>query len=341
MTSEGDARENESGRPGSGFGPPLEDFGSSGAEFGPPVSGFGPPMGGDAAPQWPEPDQETDHPDLSWRPAEPETVPPPPPQYRAPDSTVFGERPAPPPRDQYFDDDGSTEQTVRHSTTPPRDDDNWWNTPSSEGDVPKPPPETPGMSWSDDPIARRLQPRTPAPAPKEEESGSSKRRLVIASVAAAVVLIAVIGTIFAVSGNQGGDDTAAGNAGGSGSTADCPASQDGKVTTGNGSGDTDSGPGAILGFQHAFYVDRSGALARKFVADDASNIAAAATIQGGIDEQIPAGTKHCLRISEISPGTYSVELKEDRPNGEEQIYPQIITTVVRGGKHLLYSLDGR
>ncbi|WP_330232837.1 hypothetical protein OHA40_10375 [Nocardia sp. NBC_00508] len=336
MTSEGDARENESDQSGSEFGPPLGEFGPPVSEFGLAVSEFGPPMGADTGPRWQVPQQPTDHPELIWRPAgEPETTPAPPPQFRAPDSTVYTEQPPAP---------AQAEQPAAEPARPQNtgsERDTWWNQPTAEGGVPKPPPASEsGLSWAEDPIAMRLAlrvPPTPAPA---RRSGSSPRWVVLGALAAVVVLIALTVTIIAVS-RDNGDSSAAPSVGGTTAALSCPSNKDGKVTVGNGSGDAGSGPGAILGFQYAFYVERSGERARRFVAADAENVSTAEVIQQGIDEQVPVGTTHCLRITELATDTFDVDLTEHRPDGTTTVYKQTITTASRDGKTLVYAIRER
>lgn len=118
----------------------------------------------------------------------------------------------------------------------------------------------------------------------------------------------------------------------------CPTEQvDGRVT-GNGAGGTDSGISAILAFQHAYYVARSGDQARTLVARDAA-LPSGAEIQSGIDT-IPVGTTHCL---EITPGAfagqYYVVITEFRPDAVPIIYnPQLVGTTEVGGKTLITSI---
>ncbi|MEV2223458.1 hypothetical protein AB0E01_26745 [Nocardia vinacea] len=350
MGSEGDGRDNESDRTGSEFGPPLDDFGPPVSDFGPPVGEFGPPTGGQAPPQWSVPEPGTDHPELIWRPAdEPSTVPPPPPQYRAPDTTVFGDAPPPPPRQPEPPtrrpeppvEPDPNEATVRHATPAAGQRDTWWNSPTESGGVPKPPSEPSGLSWADDPIAKRLTPKlisdTITATPTRHSSRG--RWIALGVLAAIVVVLALVVTFVAVSRDDNGSPKAAPAS--TSAALSCPASKDGKVTVGNGRGSTSSGPEAILGFQYGFYVERSGERARTFVADDALNVSTAAIIQKGIADEIPIGARHCLRIFEVTPGTYEVDLQEFRPDGEQRLYKQTITTVVRDGKHLLYSINER
>ncbi|MGW4770349.1 hypothetical protein ACWEO2_20170 [Nocardia sp. NPDC004278] len=359
MGSEGDGRNNESDQSGSEFGPPLDDFGPPVSEFGPPVSEFGPPVGefgpptgGQVRPQWSVPEPATDHPELIWRPAdEPQTVPPPPPQYRAPDTTVFGDAPPPPARrpeppavrrPEPPAEPDPTEATVRHAT--PQQRETWWSNPSESGGVPKPPSDPSGLSWSDDPIAKRLAPKLLSDeiSATSSRSGSRGRWIVLGVLAAVVVVLALVVTFVAVSRDDNSSPKAAPPPPPSTSAAlSCPASRDGKVTRGNGQGDTASGAGAILGFQYEFYVGRSGERARKYVAPDAENVSTAEIIQQAINEQIPVGTTHCLRIAEVASDTFEVDLTEHRPDGTTNVYRQTVTTVVRDGKTVIFAIKER
>ncbi|WP_435593054.1 hypothetical protein [Nocardia sp. bgisy118] len=367
MGSEGDAKDNEADQPGSQFGPPLSDFGPPVGDFGPPVGDFGPPVGGggfgppvsefggpqlgEVGPQWPEP--AGDHPDVGWRPAaEAPSVPPPPPQYRAPDTTVFPDNPPVPqarPASQSrpapdFERDVSSDATVRHTVAPAGGaPERWWNSASESGEVPKPPQEPrksdSGLSWADDPIAKRLAPS--APVASSPSSGGGNTRWIVLGVAAALaVLIGLVVTIVAVNG--GGDEgTTATPPPATSAAGGCPPARDGNMTRGNGAGSTDTGPDAILGFQYAFYVERSGERVRKFVAPDAANISTGEVIQKAIDEQIPKGTTHCLWMFEVAPGTYEVDLREHRPDGSTIVYKQTVITVEKDGKTLVSSIKER
>ncbi|WP_153347194.1 hypothetical protein [Nocardia aurantia] len=121
----------------------------------------------------------------------------------------------------------------------------------------------------------------------------------------------------------------------------CPSRVDGAVTIGNGAGGTDSGTAAILGFQHGFYSERSGAVARSFVAPDAANVSTPEIIQKAIDEQIPRGTTYCLRVEQLAGDRYNVDLTEHRPDGTTTVYRQQVSTVVRDNKNLIYAINER
>ncbi|MET7772467.1 hypothetical protein [Nocardia sp. NPDC005366] len=330
------------GPPVGGFGPPLRDSGPPTGDFGPPVSDFGGPPLAESGPKWTVPQPPGDHPELGWRPAADVSAPPPDARYRAPDSTEL-QAPAPAASQPEFD----PEATTRHqSPAPVSDRDRWWN-PTDTGDVPKPPAESArresGLSWADDPIAKRLAPGAPAAETGGSGgSGASGRWVVLGVAGALAVLIGLVVTIVAMSRGSG-DDEAAVAVSPSTTTAalSCPASRDGKVSVGNGPGDTSSGPSAILGFQYAFYVERSGERVRHFVAPDAENISTADVIQGAITEQIPAGTTHCLRITERATDTYEVDLTEHRPDGTTTVYRQTVITVERDGKTSIFAIRER
>ncbi len=335
MTSEGDAR-NESDQSRSEFGPPVGEFGPPISEFGPPVAEFGPPMGADTGPGWQVPQQSADHPELTWRPAgEPEAMSAPPPQYRAPDSTVYSERPSAPPAPAQ--PEPPVAEPVRPQSTDGKQD-SWWNRPTLEGGVPKPPqPSEPSLSWAEDPIAMRLAlgvPETPSPARRN----SSRRKVVLGTLAAVVVLVALTVTILMSSGSDDGQDGTAAAATTGAVAMSCPTRTEGNVTFGNGAGDTSSGIRAILGFEHAYYSERSATRAHTFVAPGA-NVEPPADLQKTIDQHIPQGTAYCLRIAEMAPDRFNVEITERRPDGTEARYFPVITTVNVDGRTLIYLID--
>ncbi|WP_280338313.1 hypothetical protein [Nocardia neocaledoniensis] len=118
----------------------------------------------------------------------------------------------------------------------------------------------------------------------------------------------------------------------------CPAEQVGSKIQGNGAGGTENGVAAILAFQHAYYVARSGDQARTLVAGDAA-LPSGADIQAGIDT-IPVGTTHCLAITPAAhTGQYFVVITEFRPDEVPIIYnPQLVGTAKVGGKYLITSI---
>ncbi|WP_327148282.1 hypothetical protein [Nocardia sp. NBC_01329] len=370
MTGEGEGREREPDR--ADFGPPTGDFG-------PPVSGFGPPTGEVPEPGW-KPTPRPEDSGLTWRPAggsgasapEPPPVPPPPPQYRAPGSSIPVQVPAPAdsrpvarPTVGASDPDSTTvrhqippepiarntagrapesdQATVRHQTGP----DLRWPSPNqsnqpdqSGGSDPaagSARPRPGGLSWDSDPIAQKLTPQSVAGALSTKPRRRPPVGRIVTGVAVLVALVAVGVAIVEVSGGDDEPSTPA--------TADsalsCPASEESGVIVGDGVGDTTSGAGAILGFQHQFYVERDGIGARQFVAVDSPAISSAETIQDAIDMHIPAGTAHCVRITERAPASFDVDLTELQPDGKKTVYKQTVTTVDRDGKTVLWVIADR
>ncbi|MFG3620593.1 hypothetical protein [Nocardia sp. NPDC047654] len=338
MTSEGDARESESDQSGSEFGPSLGEFGPPVSEFGPPVAEFGPPMGANTGPGWQVPQQSADHPELTWRPAgQPETTPALSPQFRAPDSTVYSERPVAPPAAAQRQPQPPAAEAARPQ---PKDgeQDSWWNRPTLEGGVPKPPPPSESaLSWAEDPVAMRLALRLPEKPPPARRS-PSRRWVVLGTLAAVVALVALTVTIVMAGGSDDGQDGTAASAATSAVAMNCPTRTEGNVTFGNGSGDTSSGIRAILGFEHAYYSERSATRAHTFVAPGA-NVEPPVDLQKTIDQHIPQGTAYCLRIAEMAPDRFNVELTERRPDGTEAKYFPVITTVNLDGRTLIYLID--
>ncbi|MGA4785779.1 hypothetical protein [Nocardia sp. AB354] len=357
-----DEGESEFGPPVSGFGPPLNDF--------------GPPTGETGAVGW-APVGEPERPTLGWQPADtPATpsVPPPPAQYRAPDSTAAPETvrhsapeaprapetvrtpapetvrtPAPEtrrvPEPPHGTDAARAPETVRYPDAGGADADRgtWWRADDS-GFPPTPPRETTGSLWDDDELAKKLAPSRPPGQPQAEARPDRNMPVILAGAAGAVVIvIALVLIIVFATRSSDGDGSVGGGKSSPPSVAalSCPARTDGNVVIGNGPGDTNSGSAAILGFQHAFYADRSGVKAHDFVAPDASNVSTASTMQQAIDSLIPQGTTYCLRVETVTPEQFNVDLTEHRPDGTTTLYKQLVKTVNREGKNLIFSIDQR
>lgn len=116
--------------------------------------------------------------------------------------------------------------------------------------------------------------------------------------------------------------------------AHCPTERSARVVRGAEVGGTDSGPDAIMWFQHAFYVERSAERAREVVAPDAA-VSPAPVIQRGI-ASVPVGTEYCVRVVTLSDNRYSVEVTERRPGAAPATYDkQLVTTAVVGGRTLI------
>ncbi|MFF0497004.1 hypothetical protein ACFYU5_11405 [Nocardia aobensis] len=119
-----------------------------------------------------------------------------------------------------------------------------------------------------------------------------------------------------------------------GSAAHCPTERSARVVRGAEVGGTDSGPDAIMWFQHAFYVERSAERAREVVAPNAA-VSPAPVIQRGI-ASVPLGTDYCVRVVTLDENRYSVEVTERRPGATPATYDkQLVTTAVVGGRTLI------
>jgi hypothetical protein len=209
--------------------------------------------------------------------------------------------------------------------------------------------------WSDDDYDD--EPARPARGPasgparplrQEARNGSRHLRVAIVLIVALVLLVVAAAAVLYLlrgSGERGPNgglgqglsrpsmQFTAGSVQSSGLT-DCPTERAERVVRGAEAGGTDSGPDAILAFQYAYYVERSGARVRAVVAPE-SNLSAAEVIQHGIDT-IPVGTTHCVRITTIGTNRYSVEVTEYRPGGAPATYNnQTVTTTVVGGRTLI------
>ncbi|MDV8070824.1 hypothetical protein R4P64_30325 [Rhodococcus sp. IEGM 1366] len=102
-------------------------------------------------------------------------------------------------------------------------------------------------------------------------------------------------------------------------------------------GDQETGAGVIAAFEHAYYVTRSGAGVRALATPDTS-LPLADKIQAGIDS-VAVGTTHCVRITPITAGVYSVVLAEMRPGIAPAQYPQTITTKDIDGRWFVDSIS--
>lgn len=196
-------------------------------------------------------------------------------------------------------------------------------------------------------------PLIPLATGAEPDTGRDLRPILLFALAAAVV-VAVIGVgIVILTGVGSGTrvtpkpvgpvaTSAASPPAMSGSTTEqaagpvipgCAEERSEAVVSGAGPGGSDSGPDAILWFQHSYYDERSGTRAREVVAPDA-DVPTAETIQKGIDS-IPLGTAHCVRITPIGDGRFSVELTEAQPGQQASRFQQIVTTSAADGRTVI------
>lgn len=117
----------------------------------------------------------------------------------------------------------------------------------------------------------------------------------------------------------------------------CVESKSSGAVTGSGPGGFGSGPDAIFGFDHAYYVERSGAAARAFTTPDAAVGTAEVLQRDGIDT-FPTGTQHCLRITTRGTDEYTVELTHTVPKAQPLTWTQIVRTRTDGDRTLITSI---
>lgn len=187
----------------------------------------------------------------------------------------------------------------------------------------------------------------PAAQPRRRVTMPGRRvRVLVASAAAVVVvagvLAAVVGSLLsgASENPQPRDPVAVLGATSSAPPPpadECPEQVDGPVTVGNDEGDQTSGPGVIKAFDYAYYVRRSGEAARAVATPN--GVGTTTDLQKSIDTR-PAGTSHCLRITDRGTGLYAVTLTETQPDqAQPTVYRQLIQTVQANGKTWIASIS--
>ncbi|RRQ25343.1 hypothetical protein DK926_23855 [Rhodococcus sp. Eu-32] len=120
-------------------------------------------------------------------------------------------------------------------------------------------------------------------------------------------------------------------------TRPAPAGPDCSMPT----GDQTSGEGVIAAFEHAYYVQRSGAAAHALVSPDAPSSApftVVANLDAGI-ATVAAGTTYCLDIDTLRPGVFTLTLTESGPDGPGTQYRQRITTSEVDGRFVIASIE--
>ena len=187
---------------------------------------------------------------------------------------------------------------------------------------------TPHRAGADTTVTARTPPTSPK-LPRTKDSRSPRLRY----VAALIVVIALLGwfVLRLLSGNDErtqvriADETDTSE---TAPTLDVTPPAPGAAETDPTAcrtdlGDQKSGAGVIAAFEHAYYVTRSGTAVRELTTPDTS-LPSKEKIQAGIDT-VPTGTTHCVRITPISAGIYSVALTEMRPGQPPSQFPQTIT----------------
>lgn len=147
----------------------------------------------------------------------------------------------------------------------------------------------------------------PAP-PLATVSTPSRRpaRIAVLAVSAVAVLggSGVLGYVVA----RGAADPAAQ------ATTECAEVSEPGRTVGAGPGTFDSPAGAVLAFDHAYYVERSAAKAFEAVSPS-SRMTQEQLRADGVD-QVAEGTTHCVEVREISPTLLDVDLTEYPPDAD-------------------------
>jgi hypothetical protein len=178
--------------------------------------------------------------------------------------------------------------------------------------------------------------------------GQYRWPLTIVAAAVAAVLVAVI--VLGLSGNSSSTPTPSGDgiaipsgaasssAAPAAASADCPTRTQGPVSSGRDGGGTGNGVDVIKAFEHAYYVERSGAKARALVTPSAK-FSTAEQLQASIDSSIDPETLHCVSITDRGTGLYAVDLTETPPRGETPVtYHQLIQTTTDQGRTWIVSI---
>ncbi len=226
--------------------------------------------------------------------------------------------------------------------------------PDSDNDATVPPPPPP---------PRQAPPPRPEPQPQPQYASAPTRAPrkngLILTVLAVVVVVGALAAIGAVVLLSGGSSDQAGAPPSSSPPArttsvapspsaaapppattpapgSCESIREPNRVQGNGPGGTSSGPEAILAFEHAYYVTRSGVKAREVVAPN-STVNSAEYIQAGIDTT-PPGTLHCVSITPAGDNRWSIDLTEWRPGQPKSVWKQTISTVTTDGRTLITAI---
>lgn len=124
-------------------------------------------------------------------------------------------------------------------------------------------------------------------------------------------------------------------------TQGCEQKRTADIVSGTDPGGTATGPDAILAFEYAYYVERSGYRARAVVADNAI-VSPAEQIQRGIN-QIPVGTRYCVLITRARDGNdglahWEVKLTQQYPGEQPRTFTQLITTRTVASRTLITAI---
>ncbi|WP_280296230.1 hypothetical protein [Nocardia abscessus] len=197
-------------------------------------------------------------------------------------------------------------------------------------------PTWPGMLSAQEPSPRPRGKRHRAPRSRRRARRGPRRAWLVggvgvaASLAAAALVLVYTDAASAPRQSATVADPVLG--GGPG----CEPTRGDQLVRGSGTGSTASGPEVILAFQHAYYVSRSGAVARSLTAPDAA-VPPVAVIDAGI-ASVPAGTQHCVMITPMLDGRYDVVITELRPDSANRTYRQFVTVADTGGESTIVKI---
>lgn len=180
-----------------------------------------------------------------------------------------------------------------------------------------------------------------------------RRRQTLGLAGCAVLAVAAIASVIVI--DSGTDTPSAVPVVPSATVAAPPHASDGCAShtrprriTGAEPGSTVSGPDAIMRFQHAYRVERSGVVAAAVLApgatatwsDGTEHPLTADGIQAGIDA-VPAGTRYCLVIVPATRHSHrwDVELSQQQPGRPPVMVRQAVTTTTADGRVLITAVD--
>ncbi len=224
--------------------------------------------------------------------------------------------------------------------------------------VSEPTPDASAPAWV------QAAPPLPPEPPAEQTSGGggdgdgSSRKTAIAIGAMSVVLVGIVGALVVFIGGGGEDeqvqplaetvaemspdqDEQAALSEPSPATdpaSACKETTSADLVTGDGRGDRDSGPGVILAFEHAYYVERD---AKKMIAltSQDSRIRNAEALQEGIDSN-PESMTHCVRVAATEDdAVWLVEITQTTEDAEPETITQRITTTEEDGQWSVVKIE--
>lgn len=175
--------------------------------------------------------------------------------------------------------------------------------------------------------APAAHPAAPAGGPAPGAPLLARRPVRIVSLVAAGIAVlggsAVLGFVVARGASDPGPEPGAASV-----TPECvEAVGDGRVV-GSGPGSLDSPAGAVLAFDHAYYVDRSAEKAFEAVAPS-SRMTKEQLSAEGIDK-VAEGTTHCVEVRELAPTLLEVDLTEFPPEADPVVIRQRIRVAELG-----------